>query len=318
MIEANYLTKRFGRKVAVDTVSFRIEPGRVTGFLGPNGAGKSTTMRLILGLNKPSQGSALVNGRLYSSLSSPLREVGSLLDTKAYHGGRSARNHIRWLAAGNGISRRRADEVLELVGLAEVADKRVATFSLGMTQRLGMAVALLGDPGVLILDEPMNGLDTQGIRWIRGLMNGLAAEGRTVLVSSHVMSEMELTAGHLIVVARGRLIADSPMKDFIVENSQGFTLVRTPEAEELRSILERNGNRIDRGLADDSLHVYGLDAASIGNVASAHGISLHELTPRNASLEDVYTRMTHPAVEFQGSFPNATNGQGAEKEGSAL
>ena len=247
MIQANQLTKRYRTKLAVDRLSFQVRPGRVTGFLGPNGAGKSTTMRLILGLDTPSGGSATVHGRPYRELPAPLCEVGALLDTRAVHGGQTARDHLLCLAHSNHIPRRRVQEVLELTGLAPVAGARVKGFSLGMGQRLGIASALLGDPGILILDEPVNGLDTDGIRWIRDLLRGLAGEGRTVFVSSHLMSELELTADHLIVIGRGRLLADTSMRAFIDRNSQAATLVRSPQWERLRRLLEGRGARVQPG-----------------------------------------------------------------------
>ena len=311
MIEARSLTKRFGDKVAVDALSFQVQPGRVTGFLGPNGAGKSTTMRMLLGLDRPSSGSGRINGRAYTELAAPLREVGTMLDANAMHGGRTARNHLLCVALSNGIPRERVDEVLEMVGLTPVAHKRVKGFSLGMAQRLGIGVALLGDPGVLILDEPMNGLDTEGIRWIRNLIKQLASEGRTVFVSSHLMGEMELTADHLIVIGRGRLIADTPMRDFIRRNSESFTLVRTPAGDEFKSVLERRGGRVQLD-PQGAWRVSGLDTATIGDIAADQGIKLHELTPRFSSLEDVYTRMTQGRIEYQGNLP-ATDGSRSKR-----
>jgi ABC-2 type transport system ATP-binding protein len=302
MIEARGLTKRYGDKLAVDRLSFQVLPGRVTGFLGPNGAGKSTTMRLILGLAAPTGGSATVNGRAYRRLPAPLWEVGALLDATAVHGGRTAHDHLLWLAQSNRIPRRRVDEVLELVGLAQVAGRRVGGFSLGMAQRLGIAAALLGDPGVLVLDEPVNGLDTEGIRWIRNLLRGLAAEGRTVLVSSHLMSEMELTADHLIVVGQGWLLADTTMQEFIRRNSQATTMVRSPQWERLRVVLEGRGAGVRPDL-EGSWRVSGPDAAAIGELAAAHRIQLHELSPRFASLEEVYVRMTDTSVEYRAGVP---------------
>ncbi|HEX2374792.1 MAG TPA: ATP-binding cassette domain-containing protein [Actinomycetota bacterium] len=298
MIEASGLTRRYGGNLAVDRLSFEVRPGRVTGFLGPNGAGKSTTMRLILGLDAPSGGSVTVNGRSYRQLPAPLWEVGALLDARAVHGGRTARDHLLCLARSNRIPKRRVGEVLELVGLARVAAHRIRGFSLGMEQRLGIAAALLGDPGVLILDEPVNGLDTEGIRWIRELMRRLAAEGRTVLVSSHLMSEMELTADQLIVIGQGRLLADTTMRDLIERNSQAATLVRSPQWERLGELLAGQGARLqpDR---QGRWRVVGPDAAAIGQLAAEHGIALHELTPRRSSLEEVYVRMTDTRVEYR-------------------
>jgi ABC-2 type transport system ATP-binding protein len=299
MIEVRDLTKRYGSKMAVDHLTFQVQPGRVTGFLGPNGAGKSTTMRVILGLDAPTGGQATIAGRPYASLSQPLRRVGSLLDGKAMHGGRTAYNHLLWMSQSNGIPRSRVDEVLEMVGLSQVSAQRTKGFSLGMGQRLGIASALLGDPEVLLLDEPGNGLDTEGIRWIRDLMKGLAIEGRTVLLSSHLMSEMELTADHLVVIGQGRLIADTSMRAFIQHNSQPVTVVRSPEIDKLRTALERVGGRMQLD-AKGGWRVSGPDAATIGDVAAAQGIVLHELTPRMSSLEDVYTQMTKTSVEYRG------------------
>ncbi|MGH2788247.1 MAG: ABC transporter ATP-binding protein [Actinomycetota bacterium] len=300
MIEANGLTKRYGDKLAVDGLSFRVRPGLVTGFLGPNGAGKSTTMRLILGLDAPTASRAAVHGGAYNELKAPLREVGSLLDAEAAHGGRTAYNHLLCLAQSNHLPRRRMAEVLEMVGLGPVAGERVRGFSLGMRQRLGIASAMLGDPGVLIFDEPMNGLDTQGIRWIRNLMKELASEGRTVFVSSHLMGEMELTADHLIVIGRGRLIADTSMSNFIQRNSKGFTLVRSPQGEKLKSVLKSKGAHVQLD-PKGAWRVSGPDATTIGDMAAEQHITLHELTPRFSSLEEVYTQMTHASVEYRGS-----------------
>ncbi|WP_405801351.1 ATP-binding cassette domain-containing protein [Streptomyces sp. NBC_01506] len=301
MIEATELTKRYGGKNAVDHLSFTVRPGRVTGFLGPNGAGKSTTMRLILGLDAPTSGRVTVGGRRYAELPAPLRTVGSLLDAKGVHGGRSARRHLAALAASNGIAGRRVDDVLDLVGLpADTARTRAKGFSLGMGQRLGIAAALLGDPEVLILDEPVNGLDTEGIRWIRGLMKSLAAQGRTVFLSSHLMSEMELTADHLIVIGRGRLIADTTMRDFIRTNSRAHTLVRSPEPEKLRALLETRGwdVRLDPG---GGWRVEGADAtaSAIGDLARDHALAVHELTPAHSTLEEVYTALAGDSAEYR-------------------
>jgi ABC-2 type transport system ATP-binding protein len=301
MIEARELTKRYGDKTAVDQLSFTVRPGRVTGFLGPNGAGKSTTMRLILGLDAPTSGAVTVGGKPYAELAAPLCAVGSLLDAKGAHGGRSAYRHLAGLAASNRIPRRRVDEVLDLTGLTEVAGRRFSGFSLGMGQRLGIAAALLGDPEVLILDEPVNGLDTEGIRWIRDLMKSLAAQGRTVFLSSHLMSEMELTADHLVVIGRGRLLADTTMRDFIETNSRAHTLVRSPEPEKLRGLLEEKGAdvRLDpRG----GWRVDGPDAAAIGDVARDHGLAIHELTPAHSSLEEVYTALSQDSAEYRTKY----------------
>lgn len=299
MIEATELTKRYGGRTAVDRLSFTVRPGRVTGFLGPNGAGKSTTMRLILGLDSPSAGRVTVGGKAYADLPVPLRAVGSLLDAKGVHGGRSAYHHLAGLAASNGIPRRRVAEVLDLVGLPEeTARRRAKGFSLGMRQRLGIAAALIGDPEVLILDEPVNGLDTEGIRWIRGLMKSLAAEGRTVFLSSHLMSEMELTADHIVVIGQGRLIADTPMRDFIETNSRAHTLVRSPEPERLRTLLEAAGAHV-RLDARGGWRVDGPDAPAIGDLARDHGVAVHELTPAHSSLEEVYTTLSRSSVEYR-------------------
>jgi ABC-2 type transport system ATP-binding protein len=302
MIEASRLTKRYGATLAVDDLSFQVRPGRVTGFLGPNGAGKTTTMRLVLGLDAPTGGEVTVNGRSYRELPAPLWEVGALLDARAVHGGRTARDHLLWLALSNRIPRRRVGEVLELVGLAPVAGRRIRGFSLGMAQRLGIAAALLGDPGVLVFDEPVNGLDTEGIRWIRELMRRLAAEGRTVLVSSHLMSEMELTADHLLVIGQGRLLADTAMQDLIERNSQATTLVRSPHWERLRKLLEARDAQLqpDR---QGRWRVVGPDTAAIGQLAAEHRIALEELTPRRSSLEEVYVQMTDPRVEYRAQRP---------------
>ncbi|MET9551977.1 ATP-binding cassette domain-containing protein [Streptomyces sp. NPDC006645] len=299
MIEATELTKRYGGRNAVDRLSFTVRPGRVTGFLGPNGAGKSTTMRLILGLDSPTAGRVTVSGKRYADLAAPLRTVGSLLDAKGVHGGRSAHQHLAALAASNGIPGRRVDAVLDLVGLpAATARTRTKGFSLGMGQRLGIAAALIGDPEVLILDEPVNGLDTEGIRWIRTLMKSLAAQGRTVFLSSHLMSEMELTADHLIVIGRGRLIADTTMRDFIRANSRSHTLVRSPEPEKLRALLTARGweVRLDPG---GGWQVTGADATAIGDLARDHGLAVHELTPVHSTLEEVYTALAGESAEYR-------------------
>jgi ABC-2 type transport system ATP-binding protein len=302
MIKASGLTKRYGRTLAVDGLSFQVRPGRVTGFLGPNGAGKSTTMRLILGLDTPTGGGVTVNGRRYRELPAPLWEVGALLDARAVHGGRTAHDHLLWLARSNRIPRRRVGQVLELVGLAQVAARRISSFSLGMAQRLGIAAALLGDPEVLIFDEPVNGLDTEGIRWVRDLMRRLAAEGRTVLVSSHLMSEMELTADQLLVIGQGRLLADTTMWDLLERNTQATTLVRSPHWERLQGLLEGRDAQVqpDR---QGRWRVLGPDAATIGELAAEHGIVLQELTPRRSSLEEVYVQMTDTRVEYRARRP---------------
>ncbi|MEU6747617.1 ATP-binding cassette domain-containing protein [Spirillospora sp. NPDC046719] len=296
MIEVRELTKRYGGTVAVDRLSFQVRPGAVTGFLGPNGAGKSTTMRVLLGLDAPSSGAALVNGGPYPALRRPLREVGALLDAGAVHGGRRAFDHLGWLARSNGIGTRRVAEVLEQVGLAGVARKRVGGFSLGMRQRLGVAAALLGDPGVLMFDEPVNGLDPDGVRWIRELMRALAAEGRTVLVSSHLMSEMELTADRLVVIGRGRLIADTSVRELADRFARGV-LVRSPRPEELVGVLAAAGGTVEAE-PGGALSVAGLDVTEIGDRAAAHGIPLYEVTPRSASLEEAYMELTAGSTEF--------------------
>jgi ABC-2 type transport system ATP-binding protein len=302
MIEARGLTKRFGDKLAVDQLSFALEPGRITGFLGPNGAGKTTTMRLILGLDHPGGGSVTVNGREFSRSANPMREVGALLDAKAVHGGRSAYNHLLCLAQTNGLPRRRVGEVLDLVGLTEVAGKRSKGFSLGMGQRLGIAAALLGDPAILMFDEPVNGLDPEGILWIRNLMKALAAEGRTIFVSSHLMSEMENTADHLIVIGRGRLIADCTVADFIEQNSRQTVRVRTPDQGPLSAVLAAGGASV-RDDGDGSLLVTGLTPARVGDLAFEHSIRLHELAPARASLEEAFMELTAGAVEFHAGMP---------------
>ena len=302
MIEARGLTKRFGDKLAVDQLSFTVEPGRVTGFLGPNGAGKSTTMRLVLGLDRPTGGSVTVNGQPFAQLARPMREVGAVLDAKAVHGGRTARNHLLCLAEAGGLPKRRVNEVLELVGLTDVAGKRAGGFSLGMGQRLGIAGALLGDPQILMFDEPVNGLDPEGIRWIRNLMKTLAGEGRTVFVSSHLMSEMQNTADYLIVIGRGRMIADCSMQDFI-DSSSGHTVrVRTPQPDMLAKLVAEAGGR--SGSADDgAMTVSGLAAQQVGDLAFDHGVRLHELSPAQASLEEAFMELTADSVEYHAGMP---------------
>ncbi|GLY93084.1 ATP-binding cassette domain-containing protein [Actinoplanes sp. NBRC 103695] len=297
MIEVKDLTKRYGDKLAVDGLTFQVRPGVVTGFLGPNGAGKSTTMRVILGLDRPTAGTATIDGKPYARLSAPLREVGALLAASAVHRGRTAYHHLLALAATTGVPRSRVDEVIDLAGLHTVARKRVGGFSLGMGQRLGIAAALLADPRVLILDEPVNGLDPEGVRWIRTLMRDLAAEGRTVFVSSHLMSEMALTAGHLIVVGRGRLVADQPIAEFIDRAALNTVLVRSPRAAVLHDLLAGPGvtiTSVDQG----AFEVTGMDAGQVGERAAAAGIALHELSPRQASLEEAFMSLTHDEVEY--------------------
>jgi ABC-2 type transport system ATP-binding protein len=302
MIEARGLVKRYGATVAVNDLSFTIRPGLVTGFLGPNGAGKTTTMRMILGLDAPTQGSVTVGGRGYRDLPAPMREVGALLDAKALHGGRRARDHLLCLAHSNGIPRRRVEEVLRIVGLEGVARRRAKGFSLGMSQRLGIASALLGDPAVLIFDEPVNGLDPDGILWVRTLMRGLAAEGRTVLVSSHLMSEMALTADHLLVIGKGRLIADTSVDEFVRSSSQQSVHVRSPQAAELAARCREAGATAagpGAGTGPDVIEITGMDSAEVGRLAAAHGIALSELIPVRASLEEAFMELTRDSVEYQ-------------------
>jgi ABC-2 type transport system ATP-binding protein len=298
MIEAVSLTKRYGDTTAVDGLSFRVEPGKITGFLGPNGAGKTTTMRMILGLDRPTAGTVTVNGRPFRQAAWPMREVGALLDARAVHGGRSAYSHLLCLAQTNNLPPRRVGEVLELTGLTSVARKRSRGFSLGMGQRLGIAAALLGDPAILMFDEPVNGLDPEGILWIRTLMKALAAEGRTVLVSSHLMSEMENTADHLIVIGRGRLIADCSVAEFIARNSRASVRVRTPQAAGLAPVLTAAGATV-RDDGGEQLTVTGLPAGQIGDLAFDHGIRLHELAPALASLEAAFMELTSSSVDFR-------------------
>lgn len=302
MIEAVGLTKRFGAKTAVDDLSFQVKPGHVTGFLGPNGSGKSTTMRMIVGLDRPTAGRVTINGLPFRELPNAQRHVGALLDAKAVHGGRRARTHLLSIAQLSGIPEKRVDEVLGVVGLQDVARQRAKGFSLGMGQRLGIATALLGDPQVLLFDEPVNGLDPEGILWVRNLMRRLAAEGRTVLVSSHLMSEMALTADHLIVIGRGRLLADMSTQDFITHNSAGFARVRTADTDPgswdtLGSVLTRAGGRVLRE-PDGALRVTGLELPQISDLAHAAGVRLWELSPHRASLEEAYMRMTQSSVEY--------------------
>lgn len=313
MIECRGLTKRFGATVAVDDLSFTVKPGKVTGFLGPNGAGKSTTMRMILGLDRSSAGTAHIQGKRYQDLDNPLSTVGALLDAKWVHPNRSARSHLRWMAASNGIPTSRVDEVLRLVGLQDVATKKAGGFSLGMSQRLGLAATLLGDPPVLLFDEPVNGLDPEGILWIRRFMQRLAAEGRTVLVSSHLLSEMAQTADHLIVIGRGRLIADTDTKEFIDKSSESTVRVRSPQLDQMRSLLTSNGMTVreaggEVGAAgaagaaatatDAALLVIGETSDSVGKLAAANNITLHELAPQHASLEEAFMRMTGDSVQY--------------------
>jgi ABC-2 type transport system ATP-binding protein len=300
VIELKGLTKRYGEKTAVSDLSFTIPPGVVTGFLGPNGSGKSTTMRMIIGLDAPTRGSVTIGGKRYRDFPAPLSEVGALLEARSVHTGRSAYNHLLALAQTHGISRRRVAEVIDMVGLTEVARKRAGGFSLGMGQRLGIASALLGDPATIILDEPVNGLDPEGIRWVRDLLKGLAAEGRTVFVSSHLMSEMALTAEHLIVIGRGELIADTSIEEFVRRASGTLVRVRTPEPTRLRDLLvSTDVTVVDRG--GDVLEVTGLASERIGEAAAAAGVVLYELTPQQASLEEAFMNLTADAVEYSGS-----------------
>jgi ABC-2 type transport system ATP-binding protein len=297
MIEVQGLTKRYGDKVAVRDLTFTVRPGVVTGFLGPNGAGKSTTMRMIAGLDAPSAGSVSVNGRHYRDALAPMAELGVLLEARAVHTSRSAFHHLLALAQTNGVPRSRVDELIDLVGLSDVARKRVGGFSLGMGQRLGVASALLGDPQTVILDEPVNGLDPEGILWVRNLLKALAAEGRTVFVSSHLMSEMAVTAEHLIVVGRGQLMADTTVADFVAQASGTVVLVRSPQASELRDLLVGPDVTIKSAVAGE-LEVHGLSAEQIGDVAWEHQLRLHELSTQQASLEQAFMEMTRDAVEY--------------------
>ena len=300
MIEVRKLTKRYGDKTAVDDLSFTVPPGQVTGFLGPNGAGKSTTMRMIVGLDAPTSGTTLVNGKRYAQHRAPLQELGALLEAKAVHPGRSAVNHLMALAYTHGIPRRRVEEVIDLAGLQAVANKRVGAFSLGMGQRLGIAAALLGDPATVMLDEPVNGLDPEGVRWVRELLRGLAAEGRTVLLSSHLMSEMAQTADRLVIVGRGRLLAETTV-DALVEQSAGDGVrVATSEPARLRSLLAGPGVVV-ASTGAERLVVSGLDPRRIGQVAAEHQIPLHELVTESVSLEDAFMKLTHDAVEYHSS-----------------
>jgi ABC-2 type transport system ATP-binding protein len=304
VIEARHLTKRYGSSAAVDGLSFAIRPGAVTGLLGPNGAGKSTLMRMIVGLDIPSEGTVTVGGRAFREAPAPMREVGALLDARALHGGLTAYAHLRWLARAGGLPARRVDEVLAEAGLATVARKRVKGFSLGMSQRLGIAAALLGDPAVLLFDEPANGLDPEGIRWIRILMRRLAGEGRTVVVSSHLMSEMEGTADHVIVLGRGRIITDGSVKEFTRRGSATHVEVMSPRGSELAALLTAEGAQVER--ADDPavegetvLRVTGPRVEQIGDIAAAAGIALHTLVERAATLEEVYMEVTHDSVQYR-------------------
>ncbi|TCO47003.1 ABC-2 type transport system ATP-binding protein [Kribbella antiqua] len=299
MITVENVTKSYGEKVAVDNLSFTVKPGVVTGFLGPNGAGKSTTMRMIVGLDRPDHGMVTVNGIPYADHTAPLHQVGALLEARAIHPGRSAYNHLLTLAATTGIPRRRIDEVLALVGLTSVGKKRAGAFSLGMGQRLGIAAALLGDPEVVMLDEPVNGLDPEGIQWIRGLLKSLADEGRTVFISSHLISEIALVADHLVVVGKGKLIADTTVSEMQRAASGLVVQVRSPRATELADLLLDDGVSIQSGAGGNDLTVSGLEAAVIGDRALAAGLPIHALIPTEVSLEEAFMRMTHDSVEYQ-------------------
>jgi ABC-2 type transport system ATP-binding protein len=297
MITAHALTKRFGATTAVDDLTFEVRPGCVTGFLGPNGSGKSTTMRMIVGLDLPDAGSVLIDGKPFAELAWPLREVGALLDAKAFHPARTARNHLRWLAAVNDLPRRRVDEVLGQVGLEAVADRRAGKFSLGMGQRLGIAAALLGDPRVLLFDEPVNGLDPEGIRWVRTFLRELAAEGRTVFVSSHLINEMALTADRLVVIGRGRLIAETSVDEFVARGGGGAVRLLTPDGAPFASALTAAGGTVED--TDGALTVKGLTAPQIGDLAARDGLRIHGLTPVTATLEDAFMELTHDEVDFR-------------------
>lgn len=313
MIEAHGLTKRYGHKLAVDHISFTVEPGHVTGFLGPNGAGKSTTMRMIMGLDRPTEGRVTVNGKAYRDHRDPLGQVGALLEAKAVHTGRSAVNHLRALGATHGIGRARINEVIEMTGLTAVAKKRVGGFSLGMGQRLGIAAALLGDPRTLLLDEPVNGLDPEGVKWVRTLVRYLASEGRTVFLSSHLMSEMAITADRLIVIGRGRIIAEGATQHVIDSATKSSVRVASPTAGALASLLQQEGVSITSS-ENSVLTVAGIDAAQIGEIAASNQIVLHELTPQRASLEDAFMTLTADDVEYTSAPVSAGPAQeGAQK-----
>ncbi len=310
MIEAVGLSKRYGKTVAVDDLSFTVQAGRVTGFLGPNGAGKSTTMRMILGLDAPSAGRVRIDGKRYQELHHPLRKVGALLDAKWVHPNRSARAHLRWLAKSNKLPAKRVDEVLELVGLTDVANRRAGGFSLGMSQRLGIAAALLGDPEVLLFDEPVNGLDPEGILWIRRFMHRLADEGRTVFVSSHLLSEMALTAQELVVIGRGKLISQCTTEEFVAQATESTVVVRSPQLAVLRSALGQDGVTVrDEG---NSLVVSGMDSAAVGELAAAKGVVLHELSPQRGSLEEAFIQLTGDSVEYHAAVNGDSGGDSAQ------
>jgi ABC-2 type transport system ATP-binding protein len=307
MIEARGLTKRYGDKLAVNDLSFTVRPGIVTGFLGPNGAGKSTTMRMILGLDRPTSGEALINGRPYTSARTPMQLVGALLDAKDIHGGRTARAHLTALVQSNGLPKRRVDEVLAMTGMTEAAGRRIKGFSLGMSQRLGIAAAMLGDPEILIFDEPVNGLDPEGILWIRRFMHSLAEEGRTVFVSSHLMSEMENTAEHLIVIGLGKLLADMSTTDFIAANSAGLVRVRTPDLEKMLDALREAG--LQPNVVDGHIELLGTTTEAVGELAAQHQLTLHELYTQRSSLEQAFMEMTKDSVEYQATGATVGSGQ---------
>jgi ABC-2 type transport system ATP-binding protein len=307
LIEARSLRKKFGSTVAVDDLSFRAEPGRVTGFLGPNGSGKSTTLRMVLGIDRPDSGSAMVCGRPYAEHRYPLREVGALLEAQAIHPSRTARDHLWWLAASNDLPRRRVQEVLELTGLESVAQRRTRGYSLGMAQRLGVAAALIGDPEVLVLDEPVNGLDPEGILWIRTLLRRLAAEGRTVLVSSHLMSEMALTADHIVVIGRGRLIADTPVGDLVAMAPGGEVRLVTPDREAFRQLLLDSGARVEVA-PDGAFQLTGVTTPQVGELARDHGLVIYELAAERASLEEAFMALTRDSLDYMAQQPVATGG----------
>jgi ABC-2 type transport system ATP-binding protein len=309
VITTHSLTKRYGASTAVDHLTFEVLPGAVTGFLGPNGSGKSTTMRMIMGLDIPDSGSALIGGKLYSELAWPLREVGAVLDSKAFHPARTARNHLRWLALTNDIPLSRVDEVLDQVGLTSVANRRAGKFSLGMSQRLGIAATLLGDPGVMLFDEPANGLDPEGIRWLRHLLRDLAAAGRTIFVSSHLISEMAMTADRLVVIGRGRLITETSVADFVARSGGGAVKLVTPDLAAFASALTAAGAKVDGD--GEALTVEGLTANQVGDLAARDGLRVHELTPITASLEDAFMELTQDEVEYR---PSAMHGALAASE----
>ena len=311
MIEAKGLTKHYGDKRAVEQLSFTVRPGVVTGFLGPNGSGKSTTMRMIMGLDAPTAGDVTVKGKHFKNLQWPLREVGALLEAKAIHPGRSARSHLKMLAQTNHLEDSRVDELLELVGLSAVANKRAGKFSLGMRQRLGIAAALLGDPEILLFDEPVNGLDPDGIRWVRNLLKGLAREGRTVFVSSHLMSEMALTADEVVIIGKGKLISQTSIEDLLAQSTENYVRVRAPEAAKLKTALEHQGAAVV--LEDDgSLSVRGANEVAIGELAATMSLVLHELAPQSASLEEAFMELTEDSIEYHGTTAEATNSTGAK------